>query len=54
VRREIFAEVPLRVEYSLTPLGWTLTEPLMALADWYQAHQDEVECARLRSAAAGE
>jgi DNA-binding HxlR family transcriptional regulator len=47
VRREIFAEVPLRVEYSLTPLGWTLTEPLMALADWHQAHQDEVECARV-------
>ena len=48
VRREIFAEVPLRVEYSLTPLGWTITEPLMALAEWDQTHHEEVESARLR------
>jgi DNA-binding HxlR family transcriptional regulator len=48
VRREIFAEVPLRVEYSLTPLGWAITEPLMALAEWDETHQEEVECARLR------
>jgi len=48
VRREIFAEVPLRVEYSLTPLGWTITEPLMALAEWDETHQEEVEGARLR------
>jgi DNA-binding HxlR family transcriptional regulator len=48
VRREIFAEVPLRVEYSLTPLGWAITEPLMALAEWDETHREEVECARLR------
>jgi DNA-binding HxlR family transcriptional regulator len=48
VRREIFAEVPLRVEYSLTPLGWAITEPLMALAEWDETHQDEVESARHR------
>jgi DNA-binding HxlR family transcriptional regulator len=34
VSRKVFAEVPARVEYSLTPLGWTTTEPLMALAAW--------------------
>jgi DNA-binding HxlR family transcriptional regulator len=34
----VFAEVPARVEYALTPLGWTLTEPLMALAEWGGAH----------------
>jgi DNA-binding HxlR family transcriptional regulator len=38
VDRTVFAEVPARVEYSLTQLGWTLTEPLMALADWGEAH----------------
>jgi DNA-binding HxlR family transcriptional regulator len=48
VRREIFAEVPLRVEYSLTPLGWAITEPLMALAEWDETHEEEVESARLR------
>jgi len=34
VRRKIFAEVPARVEYSLTPLGWSLTRVLMALYEW--------------------
>jgi DNA-binding HxlR family transcriptional regulator len=48
VRREIFAEVPLRVEYSLTPLGWSITEPLMALAEWGEINQEEVARARLR------
>jgi DNA-binding HxlR family transcriptional regulator len=38
VDREIFAEVPARVEYSLTALGWSLSEPLIALAEWGQAH----------------
>jgi DNA-binding HxlR family transcriptional regulator len=46
VAREIFAEVPVRVEYSLTPLGWTITEPLIALADWGSAHTGEVDSAR--------
>jgi hypothetical protein len=36
------------VEYSLTPLGWSITEPLMALAEWGETNQEEVECARLR------
>ena len=48
VRREIFAEVPLRVEYSLTALGWAITEPLMALAEWNETHHAEIESARLR------
>jgi DNA-binding HxlR family transcriptional regulator len=48
VARRIFAEVPLRVEYSLTPLGWTITDPLMALAEWQEAHGDEAREARLR------
>ena len=42
------AEVPARVEYTLTPLGWTITEPLIALADWGQTHADQVGEARLR------
>ena len=50
VAREIFAEVPVRVEYSLTPLGWSITEPLIALSDWGTAYADEVEAARSRYA----
>lgn len=46
VERRIFAEMPLRVEYSLTQLGWSLTEPLVALADWGASHTGDVEEAR--------
>jgi DNA-binding HxlR family transcriptional regulator len=48
VSRRIFAEVPVRVEYSLTPLGWTMTEPLIALSEWGEAHAKEVTAARDR------
>ncbi|WP_312873043.1 winged helix-turn-helix transcriptional regulator [Kibdelosporangium persicum] len=34
VRREVFPTVPPSVEYSLTPLGESLLEPLSALAEW--------------------
>lgn len=37
VERTSVDEVPARVEYSLTALGWTMTEPLIALSDWAQA-----------------
>jgi DNA-binding HxlR family transcriptional regulator len=42
VARRVFAEVPVRVEYSLTPLGWSVSEPLIALSEWGDAHLDEV------------
>ena len=48
VDRKIFAEVPVRVEYSLTPLGWSITEPLIALSEWGATYADEVEAARSR------
>ena len=47
VARRIFAEVPARVEYSLTHLGWTMAEPLIALSEWGEAHAQEVTEARL-------
>ena len=34
VEREVFAEVPPRVEYSLTPLGLSLKPILDAMSDW--------------------
>jgi DNA-binding HxlR family transcriptional regulator len=34
VSRTIYAEVPPRVEYTLTPLGQTLCAPLAAIRDW--------------------
>jgi DNA-binding HxlR family transcriptional regulator len=48
VRRTVYAEVPVRVEYSLTTLGWSATELLMALAEWADEHLSDVEQARLR------
>ena len=47
VERTVYAEVPVRVEYSLTALGWSATELLMALADWADEHLAAVEQARL-------
>ena len=48
VARHVFAEVPVRVEYSLTPLGWSMSEPLMALSEWGNGHAVEVDRARSR------
>ena len=48
VERHVYAEVPARVEYSLTALGWSTTELLIALADWAGEHMPEVEEARSR------
>ena len=53
VARRIFAEVPVRVEYSLTPLGWTLTGPLVALSDWAELHSREVAEARSKASNGG-
>jgi DNA-binding HxlR family transcriptional regulator len=39
-------EVPPRVEYSLTALGWTMSDPLIALADWGATHASDVSDAR--------
>ena len=46
VAREIYAEVPARVEYSLTPLGWEITAAIVALSQWAEDHGDELARAR--------
>jgi len=48
VERRVYAEVPARVEYSLTTLGWSATELLIVLADWADEHMVDVEEARSR------
>ena len=48
VTRTVYPEIPPRVEYALTELGRTLTEPLDALWDWAATHQGEVRAARER------
>jgi DNA-binding HxlR family transcriptional regulator len=46
VRRTVTAEVPVRVDYALTPLGRTIVPVLRALKDWSEAHIEEVLAAR--------
>jgi DNA-binding HxlR family transcriptional regulator len=53
VARRIVEEVPARVEYSLTQLGWTMAEPLIVLSEWGEAHAQEVTEARLHVQPAG-
>src|SRR5215471_5834731 len=48
VERHVYAEVPVRVEYSLTTLGWAATELLIALSDWAEEHMLDVDDARSR------
>lgn len=48
VERRVFPVVPPRVEYSLTPLGQTLTGPLAALCAWAEEHMADVDVARAR------
>lgn len=45
VARHVYADIPVRVEYTLTPLGWQLTEPLMVLYEWAVAHESELAAA---------
>jgi DNA-binding HxlR family transcriptional regulator len=47
IARRVYAEVPPKVEYSLTPLGWSLTGPLMAMYEWAAEHMPALEAARL-------
>jgi DNA-binding HxlR family transcriptional regulator len=44
--REMFAEVPPRVEYELTPLGRRFMEPVRALVTWLQANWSTIRLAR--------
>nr|WP_084958812.1 helix-turn-helix domain-containing protein [Thermoactinospora rubra] len=46
VTRQIYPEVPPRVEYSLTPLGHSLQGPIRAITDWAEENVTEVMAAR--------
>ena len=42
VKREVFAEVPVRVEYSLTDLGRSLNVLLKPVAIWAEVHVERI------------
>jgi DNA-binding HxlR family transcriptional regulator len=49
VNRKVYPVVPPMVEYSLTPLGRSLIEPLEAICRWAEEHLPELEAARERA-----
>ena len=48
ITREVFPEVPPRVEYELTRLGESLLHPMQGLVDWGTTHWDLVKKAQFR------
>ncbi len=46
VARKVYAEVPPRVEYSLTELGRTIIPVIDQLEQWAEKHADEIKSAR--------
>lgn len=45
IQREIYPSVPPRVDYSLTPLGESIVEPLAVLGEWAYRHIPDVKAA---------
>src|SRR3954453_9377209 len=48
VTRTVFPTNPPQVEYRLTELGRSLSEPVLAFGRWVREHVEEVEAARRR------
>jgi DNA-binding HxlR family transcriptional regulator len=48
VTRELFPEVPPRVEYEINDLGKSLLLPTQGLVDWAKTHWEKVRTARSR------
>ena len=46
VTRAIYAEVPPRVEYTLTDLGRSLTTPISVVGDWAETHVGQITAAQ--------
>jgi DNA-binding HxlR family transcriptional regulator len=56
VRRNVYAETPVRIEYELTPLGGSMCTVVHAIRAWAEANAEAIEAsraeARRRSSAA--
>jgi len=46
IRREVFAEVPPRVEYSVTAFGFTLNDAVTAMSHWGKTHEARLAAGR--------
>ena len=49
IHREVFHQVPPRVEYSVTPAGAELDDALAPLAEWGKKHQARATATRERA-----
>jgi DNA-binding HxlR family transcriptional regulator len=52
VTRTVIDVIPPHVEYGLTPLGQTLSEPLVSICRWAMDHLPELQAAREASSSA--
>ncbi|WZP01181.1 helix-turn-helix domain-containing protein (plasmid) [Isosphaeraceae bacterium EP7] len=43
VKRTVYAEVPPKVEYELTPLGRSFLEPVTSLCRWATTHTEDLD-----------
>jgi DNA-binding HxlR family transcriptional regulator len=48
VSRTVYPTIPPRVEYTLTPLGQSLRDPIQELGQWTMQHLDTIEAAQAR------
>ncbi|SEW52530.1 winged helix-turn-helix transcriptional regulator [Chitinophaga arvensicola] len=46
VKRIVYPEVPPRVEYELTPLGWSMESMLQHISDWGNLHREDTMARR--------
>lgn len=46
ISRQLYPEIPPRVEYELTPLGKSLLDVMMSLGEWASKHEAEITKAR--------
>ncbi|AEF45467.1 transcriptional regulator, HxlR family [Serratia sp. AS12] len=46
IKRTVIAVMPPHVEYELTPLGHSLTEPVIGLGMWASRHIADIDAAR--------
>jgi len=53
VTRTMFPTIPPRVDYELTDLGRSLSEPVLALGQWAQPHLEESKPPEPASISAG-
>jgi DNA-binding HxlR family transcriptional regulator len=46
VRRNVYPETPVRIEYELTPLGGTMCSVVHAIRDWAESTAPTIEASR--------